>query len=128
MRSPGSARFSCIPASEAFQDRFATVSGGGRIRTTGPSRAESSVSTRFCRPEGWRSRSKNCPVLGGTDDANPGDVFVVHRHRPGQLDPSCLRFGIVPVSRMSGMMEALGTVHSAWRAKRLPLGRSLTRL
>ena len=46
----------------------------------------------------------------------------------GQLDPSCLRFGIVPVSRMSGMMEALGTVHSAWRAKRLPLGRSLTRL
>jgi hypothetical protein len=43
-------------------------------------------------------------------------------------EPSCLRFGIVPVSRMSGMMEALGTMHSAWRAKRLPLGRSLTRL
>ena len=43
-------------------------------------------------------------------------------------EPSCLRFDIVPVSRMSGMMKALGTMHSAWRAKRLPLGRSLTRL
>ena len=41
-------------------------------------------------------------------------------------EPSCLRFDIVPVSRMSGMMKALGTMHSAWRAKRLPLGRSLT--
>ena len=110
------------------QVRNGLFAGGRRIRTTGPLSAESSVSTRLCRPEGWKKPFEKVPVLGETDDTNPGDVFVVHRHRPGQLEPSCLRFGIVPVSRMSGMLEALGTVHSAWRAKRLPLGRSLTRL
>jgi hypothetical protein len=35
----------------------------------------------FVARRGGRSRSKKCPVLGVTDDANPGDVFVVHRHR-----------------------------------------------
>jgi ATP-dependent DNA helicase UvrD/PcrA len=40
------------------------LSGGGRrIRTTGLSRAESSVSTRFCRPEGWKKPFEKVPRL-----------------------------------------------------------------
>jgi len=42
--------------------------------------------------------------------------------------PRSLRFGAVPGSRMLGMMNIFGTMHSAWRTMRLPFGRSLIRL
>ena len=36
--------------------------------------------------------------------------------------PRSLRFGAVPGSRMLGMMNMFGTMHSAWRTMRLPFG------